>query len=201
MLVSPVRYIDHRALPEDVRLAVVQRKPLPAEAGRAAARKQERECGHELLRQMAGSFFGPGEWQLQPGENGKPLAWYEGREIGVSVSHCRTLCGAVIAPSRCVGVDLEPVSRPIHPGLTERMTHPEEAALAASMPAIRLWTLKEAVLKWIGSGLRVAMKSIRIVPEGELFYCEPQKGVRVEIISFRWESYWISIAYGASREP
>lgn len=96
------------------------------------------------------------------GEHGKPVI--VGRpDIHFNLSHCReaALCAVSTQP---IGVDVESI-RPYKESLARYTMNDEElAAIAASdNPArmfIRFWTMKEAVLKLTGDGIRNDMKSV-----------------------------------------
>lgn len=96
------------------------------------------------------------------GKHGKPVI--VGRpDIHFNLSHCReaALCAVSTHP---IGVDVESI-RPYKESLARYTMNDEElAAIAASdNPArmfIRFWTMKEAVLKLTGDGIRNDMKSV-----------------------------------------
>lgn len=74
-----------------------------------------------------------------------------------SISHCRNAL-AVAVDDRPVGIDVESIRR-WDAALVERTMNADEQALIArdADPArafIRLWTRKEAFLKWKGTGIR-----------------------------------------------
>jgi 4'-phosphopantetheinyl transferase len=104
------------------------------------------------------------------GPNGKPLAQCDGRPAPVSfnLSHADGMVGvAVLAqPDVPVGFDLERFDRIVELDLADRYFRPEEVGWLASLPAderprgfLRLWTLKEALIKATGEGLSRALDS------------------------------------------
>lgn len=91
------------------------------------------------------------EWLYTP--ECKPY-WPEGPCF--SISHCQRALAVAIA-DKPIGIDIESV-RAATPELVERTMNSAEQALIArdSDPArafIRLWTRKEAFLKWKGTGI------------------------------------------------
>lgn len=73
-----------------------------------------------------------------------------------SISHCKNAL-AVAIDDRPIGIDIESI-RPLIPALVERTMNLGEQQLIASDPDparafIRLWTRKEALLKWKGTGI------------------------------------------------
>ena len=96
------------------------------------------------------------------GEHGKPTIVGH-PDIHFNLSHCREAAICVVGPQP-VGVDVESI-RPYKESLARYTMNDEElAAIAASdNPArmfIRFWTMKEAVLKLTGDGIRNDMKSV-----------------------------------------
>src|SRR5690606_23625683 len=96
--------------------------------------------------------------------------------LHVSIAHAatpeRTLAAAAVA-ARPVGVDLE-VIRPRRPDLYRFVLHPDEYGLLDALPYDRdaaqvlAWTLKEAVLKAMRTGLRTSPKRLRLTVEPAL---------------------------------
>lgn len=98
------------------------------------------------------------------GSNGKPSAQLDGRLAPVSfnLSHANGMVGvAVLAqPDVLVGFDLERFDRRIELEIADRYFRPEEVSwLMGLAPSerprgfLRLWTLKEALIKATGEGL------------------------------------------------
>ena len=96
------------------------------------------------------------------GEHGKPtIAGHP--EIYFNMSHCREAAICVLS-NKPVGVDIESI-RPYNESLARYTMSDEEMALIESaerrdVEFIRLWTLKEAVLKCSGEGIRNDMKHV-----------------------------------------
>src|SRR5262249_14868512 len=89
----------------------------------------------------------------------------------VSIAHSDGYGLAALAPPELgvrVGVDIERL-RDLNPRLLERLLAPCEAGCAAVQPpgaqpldGVTLWTLKEAVLKALGVGLRLPMRCLSV---------------------------------------
>lgn len=123
-----------------------------------------RECvaAYLLLKDALSKEFGiDGNPEFEYDVGGKPrLKGHHG--IFFNLSHCReaAVCVVGIAP---VGVDIETV-RPFKDALARHVLSPEEYSFVAASfnPAvefIRLWTQKEAVLKYTGEGIRSDLKN------------------------------------------
>ena len=96
------------------------------------------------------------------GEHGKPSIVGH-PEICFNMSHCREAAICVLS-DKPVGVDIESI-RPYSESLARYTMSDEEMALIEraerrDVEFIRLWTLKEAVLKCSGEGIRNNMKHV-----------------------------------------
>lgn len=120
------------------------------------------------------------------GEHGKPFI--VGRpDICFNMSHCREAAICVI-DDKPVGVDIESV-RPFRESLVRYTMSDGEARQIAAAPRpelefVRLWTMKEAVQKRSGEGIRSDMKTIL-----------QQKGSRVDTVVSPDSRYVYSVAY------
>lgn len=112
------------------------------------------------------------------GEQGKPyFPDYPEYYFNLSHSGRFALCALDKLP---VGADIERI-RPHHPKLAQRICSPEELVWLEEQPdktsaLCRLWTCKEALIKYHGTGLTVPLRAIRapLSPaseqDGLLFY-------------------------------
>lgn len=85
----------------------------------------------------------------------------------LSISHTRnTTLLACTRTAKPIGVDLEYHSRTVSERLMDRMLSSEEKSLSeiSDFPPVQIWTIKEAALKWAGTGLRTAMNTLTIRP-------------------------------------
>lgn len=123
-----------------------------------------RECvaAYLLLRDALRREFGiDGNPVFEYDAGGKPrLKGHHG--IYFNLSHCREAAVCVV-DTVPVGVDIETI-RPFKDALARHVLSPEEysVVVASFNPAvefIRLWTQKEAVLKYTGEGIRSDLKT------------------------------------------
>lgn len=130
----------------------------------------------DLLAARAGES--PDNWSVSHDPYGAPIAFRKGRRQPLSVSLSRTFgqAAACVSPMP-VGIDIEYVEpHAADVGLAaEFFSAAEQAYLAQCAPAewptgfFRIWTLKEACLKALGCGFRVAMPSFSVAgPDGML---------------------------------
>lgn len=127
---------------------------------------------------------------------GKPFGIYNNSRYNLSLAHSdeKVICG--ISPDVPIGIDLEPVGRKVSERLRERMLHAEERDHFRKESPVRIWTLKEAMVKLEGKGLRTNLNRIIIKPEDEFEF----KGIfdddkTARICSFTHGGYWIAVAH------
>jgi 4'-phosphopantetheinyl transferase len=115
---------------------------------------------------------------LELDARGRPsITWPDRlRRYDVSISHTQGLVGVAIAGRGAVGLDLEPLDRPVEVAsladlvlaVPERNALRDLPAEAAQARFLRLWTLKEAYLKARGTGLAEDPAAIAFDPD-----CDP----------------------------
>jgi 4'-phosphopantetheinyl transferase len=123
-------------------------------------------AAHALTRLALGRLLSadPASLRFVEGSHGKPAAWLDGRPAAVSfnLSHTVGMVGIAVSPQAgvAVGFDIEPIDRRVRLALADRYFRPEEVAWIASLDPtqrqhgfLRLWTLKEALIKATGEGL------------------------------------------------
>lgn len=191
-----IQMIQHPELPADIRLGVTE-LPLPVgEKSRNRFRDVEKKTGRNLIKRIAEDEFQLSNIRLDYQENGKPVAICDQWSLHLSIAHSKSLvCGAV-SQIRNVGVDIEQENRNVVGQLPTRIRHPMENDALYELPVLQIWTLKEAVLKWSGSGLRVAMRKILIQSNNNSsFMAELSDGKKVKVCCFKKYSHWISVAF------
>jgi len=116
-----------------------------------------------LLREGLQKEYGITEPPVfQYGEHGKPAIVGQ-PDIHFNMSHCREAAICVLS-DRPVGVDIESI-RQYKESLARYTMNDDELACIMASPApdvefIRLWTMKEAVLKCSGHGINNDMKHV-----------------------------------------
>lgn len=158
---------------------------------------QESMTGSRLLNYMASHFLQVDPFHVHTQKYEKPRAYSGSREISVSFSHTNDAISAAVSETWIVGCDMEREGRPVHARLSVRIRHSEETdEMYNTHQTIQIWTLKEAALKCIGTGLRKPMNSVKITPAGQfLFDVEFDDGKKAKICSFQHQEHWISICY------
>ncbi len=157
----------------DASLAILS----PAERTRAARFRYYRHrrryvIAHARLRQTLSRVTGerPEAFRFQLGKHGKPYLM-DGPSFNLSHSGERFLLG--MSTSGRIGVDLEE-ERPVREmvALAKKKFSSEEVEVFLAAPEIdrtrvffRIWTLKEAYLKGIGTGLATRLDSFAVNPQ------------------------------------
>ena len=138
----------------------------------------------KALREMYGIHDAP---VFEYDANGKPSILGH-PEIFFNLSHCRKAVACVVADSP-VGIDVEETCR-FSDSIARYTLDDEEyeSVVKADNPSqafIRLWTMKEALLKYTGEGLRRDIKTVlRLSPANKVeFLTELHDGYVVSVIN------------------
>lgn len=130
---------------------------------------------HALTRSALSKYDGtvaPAAWTFGTAEKGKPfLTSVTTRPLSFNLSHTRGLVACVVAPGLDVGVDVEALDRNVEADNVARRFFAgiEIDGLHALSGAERvarfidLWTLKEAYIKAVGSGLSHGLDAMSFV--------------------------------------
>jgi 4'-phosphopantetheinyl transferase len=131
-------------------------------------------CAHALTRDVLSQLLGaaPDELRFELGPHGRPeLCWPDRRpRLRFNLSHTRGLVACAFALERDVGVDVEQVNRSVAIEQLARsvFSAAERSELARLGEAqkrerfFQLWTLKEAYIKAVGTGLAAPLRSISV---------------------------------------
>jgi len=142
----------------------------PEERTRAARFHFERDrhsyiLAHALCRSLLAFCTGrrPCDFSFETGDHGKPevIAGPGGIRLRINISHTRGMAAAALTVDHDIGVDVEWLDRNVGAiAVAESHFAPCEQAVLAAAPEIRkvetflaFWTLKEAYVKAIGTGL------------------------------------------------
>jgi len=131
---------------------------------------------------------------------GKPYADVDGRIIPVSVSHSNEYVFVAISLAGSIGLDIERMNRTVSPTLRSRILTDQEFhdERFSHVGTLQFWTVKESILKLIGSGLRRSMSSVSIHDytheiDGDMFFTEID-GQQISTSTFTLEDHWIAIS-------
>jgi 4'-phosphopantetheinyl transferase len=153
------------------------------EAGRAGAFHFDRDratyiAAHAMLRRVLRQAHGVEEPDIVLSPLGRPelMPQRDGRPApSFNLTHTRDFAACAILHGAPIGIDAEDIRRPIDVAeMAGRWFHPSERRLLKRIAEVkrvemffRVWTLKEAILKTTGHGLRI---------EPQLFAVDPDRG-------------------------
>lgn len=151
---------------------------------------------HYLKELAAGAGFNNRDFSIRKDELGKPYGLLEEQHVFLSIAHSDNLILCGLSEKRDIGVDLEPTNREVHERLKDRIFHADEYDSLQSVAPIRVWTIKEALVKLEGGGLRTNLNEVVISRKGEEeFLGRFNNDKTARICSFQYKKHWISIAY------
>ena len=134
----------------------------------------DEDAAHALARDLAARVAGVAVARLQLTHrcprcgsirHGVPRVLADGATVPVSVSRAPGAVAAAATDGTAIGIDIEPADAAGFRGFAEVAVHPDEQIPADPAEATRMWVRKEAVLKALGSGLRIDPRSIRLAPD------------------------------------
>lgn len=133
-------------------------------------------CGRFALKTLIHKILCPdlplAEIRISYHEKGAPFL-VQTPEIGISLSHSNeyTAVGLCQNPGARLGIDIEKIGKMPDPYFMKTAFTPHEIHhMAPGVPEIyRIWTLKEAFLKYIGMGFNESLHAVEIIGN-EIFY-------------------------------
>ncbi len=162
-----------------------------------ANRQAEYLTARHLFRHLIHSFnVHPDDVSLVKEKLGKPFARHKTEHINVSFSHSPKKVYCVLSLSKNVGLDVELVDREINPAVVKRILNNEELETLASEQPVKLWTIKEAAVKCLGTGLRTNLNDLTILKnQKNRFSVRFNNDKLFEICSFKLTNHQIALAY------
>ena len=162
-----------------------------------AGRKDEFVSARGMIRRLADDIGMDGNAvEVHKDGLGKPFGIYEDRRYYLSLAHTGETVLCAISSDIPIGIDLEPAGRPVDERLRDRILHPKERKALKNVELIKIWTLKEALVKLEGTGLRNNLNEIVIRPQGKhAFNARLSDEKTARICSFQHGGYWISVAF------
>ncbi len=136
-----------------------------------------------LSRAVSGTVK-PSEWVFERGANGKPALAPGFPKLHFSCSHTHTVSAVAVSRLHPVGIDIESSFLTFEdPSLLEEYFSEGELQAIERLPEhrrakarVRLWTLKEAVVKMLGTGLALDISQLEFDAEDDRLKsnCEPE---------------------------
>ncbi|WP_103664730.1 4'-phosphopantetheinyl transferase family protein [Gracilimonas amylolytica] len=134
--------------------------------------------------------------QLYKEEGGKPFATEVNKHLFVSFTHSEDKVFCAISESLDIGVDAERLSRRIPQRVLDRVLNETEKQALKELKPLQIWTLKEAAVKCLGTGLRTNLNEVvlSIKDNGEIS-TRFNNDKFIEICSFKATDHQIALAY------
>lgn len=137
----------------------------------AALHRRRFVAGRARLRSLLGEHLGldPRTLVFVQNEFGKPRLAHH-TSVHFSLSHSEDRAVLAVSDTVVIGADIERVRALEHLDLARRYFHPNEVAAILCLPRreeqleafFRIWTLKEAVVKSLGTGLSIPLDSFEV---------------------------------------
>ena len=190
------RVLDRREVSEE-QLSLWLSEMEPEKRVKVAAMGDEakaaRICADHLARTMVKEASATKEVRFACDRLGKPYAVDLPVQFNLSHSGPYALCAVAPYP---VGADIQ-VLRPVKEPLIRRVCSPEELVYLCTLADrsvqterfIQLWTVKEALLKCRGIGIRMELRTVNTVVDGKLSV--PGYGLYTQLR----ENYAFSVIY------
>lgn len=159
------------------------------------------------LSDAAGGAVRPSEWVFERGAHGKPSLLNPSVNLHFSCSHTPLVSVVAVSRTRPIGIDIESVLPDFDdPSLIEEFFTAEERLAIQCLPSegqmkarTRLWTLKEAVVKMLGTGLALDVSKLEFdTEEDRLNSCQDPEinipGLRLATWSIPNQTQPLSVA-------
>lgn len=159
-------------------------------------RKNEYLSARHLFKEMLKASGMSSGFQIFKHPLGKPFAKCGKDELFLSFSHSKNHVFCAISESVDVGLDTEWLDRKVDQRIVKRILGESEWEVFSDEDPILLWTIKEAAVKCLGTGLRTNLKELEIQKKNEIeFLVRINDEKTFQICSFRELNHQISIAY------
>jgi phosphopantetheinyl transferase len=120
------------------------------------------------LSRASGHMVAPGDWHFTTDGNLRPTVGPGLPAINFSISHLDPLVLVAVSTTLEVGIDIECVDQNVSEDVIGEFTHLDEHDSVGGLPRpqeirefLRLWTLKEAYTKMVGTGHGLDFKTIK----------------------------------------
>lgn len=148
-----------------------------------------------LLKDLAGmAGMDRGTFHVEKDEEGRPTGVDGTKKIPVGISHSNRHVLCALYLNGAVGLDIENVNRRMPQKLTTRILAPSEFDLLDEQPLVRIWTIKEAVLKQQGLGLYAGMPNVVLRQMDDHHFHAEFYRKRFKVYSLSNDAAWIAIS-------
>ncbi len=138
----------------------------------------------------------PDLFTIKKNAAGKPFADYYGVRHHISIAHTHKKVFCAVSSDLSVGVDIERKDRPVSSDLRDRMMDAYENRLLKAVNTLRIWTIKEALIKLDGKKLGVDLKKCVITGrESDIYFAEINGRMTAKVLSCKYKNYWLAVAF------
>ena len=132
--------------------------------------------------------------ELKKMDLGKPYATVGNKMLYTSFSNCEdwVLCGLSLRLD--IGIDCEQLDRKINPKIFDRILDVSEKKIIDEQSYLAIWTMKEAVVKCIGIGIRSSLQNYPLIKKDDR-YVVKSKNLNINVVPFIWENHQIAVAW------
>lgn len=163
---------------------------------RSETRKKEYLTARYLFRFLLNNFDISDNYILRKDVLGKPFATYKDKYLYVNFSHSNNLVLCAISERTEIGIDIEHEQRKMKPALMDRILSEEDKRNVGTEESVLLWTVKEAIVKRIGLGIRTNLNEITLRKIADKRFTATYKTQNdINVISFTLLEHRVSVAY------
>lgn len=144
--------------------------------------KRNYASSEQAIRQILTDCFGIRDARISRTETGKPFL--VGADLFFSVSHTENALFIAFSDKN-VGLDVERLNRQTdYQKILKKFPEEERAVVRSQTDFLRLWTVKESAVKWLGGSLLHDLRHLRYL-KGEIFYKNIPLPVHIAFPSFQ----------------
>ncbi len=156
-------------------------------------RKNEFLTGRKLFRDMVEEIgWNYSKINTLKDELGKPSGLIDEKSVHLSFTHSNNWMLCALSKKRNVGIDIEHKDRKYNPSIINRLANDDEIDI---MPVLKLWTVKEAALKMKGIGIRMDLKSLKLVSNKNRNQVHFSDDSMCDFCTFEKQNHYITLAY------
>jgi phosphopantetheinyl transferase len=158
-------------------------------------RRKEHVSSRKLFSDLLGELnISNSTVELKKMELGKPFGQLGDKILHTSFSHSADWVVCAMSLSLDIGIDCEPMQRKVNPRIFERILDNTEKYILEEVSHLSIWTMKEAVVKCIGTGIRTSLQKYPLMKNGDRFYVEWENS-KINIVPFEWDNHQLAIAW------
>ncbi len=181
---------EYRDLPDDFfKVWLPESCSRKIDGGRSDKVRRSKLAGESMIRSILFRERGmaPEDYSIVLGEHGKPYLADMREPFYFNISHSGDYVVCAVS-DREIGIDIERIGR-MRMDVARRFFHPEEIRVLEALPESRqtdaffsYWSVKEAFLKYTGTGLSASLSAFEVLFEGDRIRVQcPEATERVRI--------------------